>query len=85
MARRCGDITLKARPPSWRDTFVSAYASAHPWEDFAETWAHYLHIVDTLEMAALIRHQGRSRRDRRSARIPPRSISTRTPPSPSAN
>jgi hypothetical protein len=24
----------------------------HPWEDFAETWAHYLHIVDTLEMAA---------------------------------
>jgi hypothetical protein len=23
----------------------------HPWEDFAETWAHYLHIVDTLEMA----------------------------------
>ena len=24
---------------------------AHPWEDFAETWAHYLHIIDTLEMA----------------------------------
>ena len=23
----------------------------HPWEDFAETWAHYLHVVDTLEMA----------------------------------
>ncbi len=31
---------------------MSAYASAHPWEDFAETWAHYLHIVDTLETAA---------------------------------
>jgi hypothetical protein len=30
---------------------LSAYAAAHPWEDFAETWAHYLHIVDTLEMA----------------------------------
>ena len=27
------------------------YATTHPWEDFAETWAHYLHIVDTLETA----------------------------------
>ncbi len=36
---------------AWRDSFVSLYASSHPWEDFAETWAHYLHIVDTLEMA----------------------------------
>src|SRR3569832_2222297 len=35
----------------WQKRFVSAYASVHPWEDFAETWAHYLHIVDTLEMA----------------------------------
>jgi hypothetical protein len=23
----------------------------HPWEDWAETWAHYLHMVDTLETA----------------------------------
>jgi len=38
-------------PADWRENFVSSYASAHPWEDFAETWAHYLHIVDTLEMA----------------------------------
>ena len=38
-------------PPNWQDDFISAYATAHPWEDFAETWAHYLHIVDTLEMA----------------------------------
>jgi hypothetical protein len=35
----------------WQDAFVSAYAASHPWEDFAETWAHYLHIVDTLETA----------------------------------
>lgn len=28
------------------------YASSHPWEDWAETWAHYLHIMDTLETAA---------------------------------
>jgi hypothetical protein len=39
-------------PPSdWPDHFVSAYAAAHPWEDWAECWAHYLHIVDTLETA----------------------------------
>jgi hypothetical protein len=38
-------------PPDWQQRFVSAYATTHPWEDFAETWAHYLHIVDTLEMA----------------------------------
>jgi len=38
-------------PLDWQQNFVSAYASAHPWEDFAETWAHYLHIVDTLETA----------------------------------
>jgi hypothetical protein len=39
-------------PPGWRERFVTTYASAHPWEDFAETWAHYLHIVDTLEIAS---------------------------------
>jgi hypothetical protein len=38
-------------PANWQENFVSAYATAHPWEDFAETWAHYLHIVDALEMA----------------------------------
>src|SRR5262249_7635946 len=39
-------------PLDWRKSFVSAYASTHPWEDWAETWAHYLHIVDALETAA---------------------------------
>jgi hypothetical protein len=38
-------------PPGWRDRHISAYASAHPHEDFAETFAHYLHMVDTLETA----------------------------------
>ena len=37
---------------NWLDRSVTAYASAHPWEDWAETWAHYLHIVDTIETAA---------------------------------
>ena len=39
-------------PPSdWRRKFVSAYASMHPWEDWAESWAHYLHLRDTLDTA----------------------------------
>jgi len=42
-------------PADWQNAFVSAYATSHPWEDFAETWAHYLHIVDTLEMASAFR------------------------------
>jgi hypothetical protein len=38
-------------PADWQERFVSAYASSHPWEDWAETWAHYLHMADTLETA----------------------------------
>ena len=38
-------------PEDWWTSYVSAYASAHPHEDWAETWAHYLHITDTLESA----------------------------------
>lgn len=36
---------------NWNDRYITPYASAHPWEDWAETWAHYLHIIDTLETA----------------------------------
>lgn len=39
-------------PADWEMSFVSAYATTHPWEDWAETWAHYLHIVDTIDTAA---------------------------------
>jgi hypothetical protein len=38
-------------PADWGNSFISSYATMHPWEDWAETWAHYLHIVDTLETA----------------------------------
>ncbi len=38
-------------PADWDQRFVSTYASSHPWEDWAETWAHYLHIEDTLVTA----------------------------------
>jgi hypothetical protein len=36
----------------WQNSHVTAYATMHPWEDWAETWAHYLHMTDTLETAA---------------------------------
>jgi hypothetical protein len=37
---------------NWQQTHISAYATAHPWEDFAETWAHWMHIADGVETAA---------------------------------
>ncbi len=40
--------------PDWQDHYVSAYASVHPWEDWAECWAHLLQITDTLETAVAI-------------------------------
>ena len=39
-------------PEDWADSFISEYATMHPWEDFAETFAHYLHITGTLATAA---------------------------------
>jgi hypothetical protein len=36
----------------WHRNFVTAYAASHPWEDWAETWAHYLHMTDCLDTAA---------------------------------
>jgi hypothetical protein len=38
-------------PPDWANRYVTSYASAHPWEDWAETWAHYLHMADTADTA----------------------------------
>jgi hypothetical protein len=39
-------------PAGWDQNFVSNYASSHPWEDFAETFAHYFHMIDGLETAS---------------------------------
>ncbi|WP_336518340.1 putative zinc-binding peptidase [Pollutibacter soli] len=36
---------------NWMNEYISPYATAHPWEDWAETWSHYLHMMDTLETA----------------------------------
>lgn len=38
-------------PKSWQESFISEYATMHPYEDWAETWAHYMHIIDTLGTA----------------------------------
>ncbi|RMR02910.1 zinc-binding metallopeptidase family protein [Pseudomonas syringae group genomosp. 7] len=38
-------------PDNWQESFVSAYATMHPWEDWAETWAHYLHMMDAVDTA----------------------------------
>lgn len=52
----------KSPVENWQNEFVSAYATCHPWEDFAETWAHYLHIVDALETAGAFGLKVRPRR-----------------------
>lgn len=42
-------------PADWAQRHISTYATAHPWEDWAETWAHYLHMCDAVELAAAYR------------------------------
>jgi hypothetical protein len=51
----------------WRDHFLTSYASMHPWEDWAETWAHYLHMVDTLETARAFSVRLQNKVDRRDS------------------
>jgi hypothetical protein len=41
-------------PLDWQQRHVSPYAASHAWEDWAEHWAHYVHITDTLEMVAAL-------------------------------
>ena len=38
-------------PADWANKHITSYASVHPWEDWAESWAHYLHVVDSLDTA----------------------------------
>ncbi len=38
-------------PENWNTHFVTKYASSHPWEDWAETWSHYLHLTDVMDTA----------------------------------
>lgn len=50
-------------PADWESRCVSAYASMHPWEDWAETWAHYLHIVDAVDTGRAYGVQLQPRKD----------------------
>ncbi|HWM65979.1 MAG TPA: putative zinc-binding metallopeptidase [Steroidobacteraceae bacterium] len=63
-------------PPNWETNFISAYATAHPWEDWAESWAHLMHMTDALETAAAV---GLSLKPKR-----PDEPSMTTPPNPLA-
>lgn len=53
-------------PADWADSFISEYATMHPWEDFAECFAHYLHITDTIDTSresGMVLHADRVRFD----------------------
>jgi hypothetical protein len=39
-------------PAGWQDRYISSYATMHPAEDWAESFAHYLHIRDTIDTSA---------------------------------
>lgn len=57
----------KGANDDWRGAYISAYAAAHPHEDWAECFAHYLHMVDSLETAASVGLRIRPRLDRQGA------------------
>ena len=65
-------------PANWQENYVSTYATTHPW-GLAETWAHYLHIVDTLEMAGSL-GSASIRSSTKMVSWKPASISTPTRP-----
>jgi hypothetical protein len=50
----------KGPPADWPTRHISSYASTHPWEDWAESWAHYLHMVDSLDTAIGFGFTGRN-------------------------
>ncbi|MCV7176726.1 zinc-binding metallopeptidase family protein [Mycolicibacterium sphagni] len=54
----------RGAPAGWQASFISEYATMHPWEDFAECFAHYLHITDTIDTsreAGMVLHADRVR------------------------
>lgn len=62
---------VNGAPPGWYQDHISAYATAHPWEDFAETFAHFLHITDTVEMAAAFGVRARPSTEDETLVLPP--------------
>lgn len=70
----CARHYAEGPPADWTERFVSSYATMHPWEDWAETWAHYLHMVDGLETA---RAYGLSLRPASSGAAPEMAVTAR--------
>lgn len=66
---------------NWRDAHISPYASSHPWEDWAESWAHYLHMVDSLDTASQFGIRIRPRVGRQLPVDPPEGFNPYTHPS----
>ena len=76
------DYYANGAPFDWKNRHVSAYATAHPYEDWAETWAHYLHMVDSLDTArsfGLVAHHDEIQYE---AFKPDALLAEGTPPSP---
>ena len=65
-------------PLNWAENFISAYASTHPWEDWAESWAHVMHMVDALETAHAVGLSVRpARKDEPALSLPAQPSETR--------
>lgn len=44
-------------PANWEQNFVTAYASSHPHEDWAESVTHILHLTDMIDCAVAMKWQ----------------------------
>lgn len=65
-------------PANWAERFISAYATTHPWEDWAESWAHMMHMIDAIETAhAVGLSVNPTRRDEPALSLPARPSPTR--------
>lgn len=65
-------------PADWEAAYISAYATCHPWEDWAESWAHFLHMTDALETAAAVGLSLKPKRaDEPSMATPPNPLAQR--------
>jgi hypothetical protein len=65
-------------PANWEAQFISAYATCHPWEDWAESWAHFMHMTDALETAAAVGLSLKPKRaDEPSMTTPPNPLAPR--------
>ena len=65
-------------PANWEQGFISAYATMHPWEDWAESWAHLMHMTDALETAAAVGLSLKPKRpDEPAMTTPPNPLSPR--------